>query len=136
LSAIGEWKSEPKDKDELEGVVEWEPIDGANSTLKDSEESKDDPICKPLSVVGLADAKKGLKRVVSRNHKPSNVGKKLAPNIEKDEEEVGCNNTKENIDLRNVGLLLEVVKDRILGKLLINLGDVALSFVLERRHGR
>jgi len=31
---LGEWKSEPEDKDELEGIVEWEPIDCVDGTLK------------------------------------------------------------------------------------------------------
>jgi len=134
LGAVGEWKSEPEDKDELESVVEWEPIDGVDGTFKDSKESKDNPVCEPLSIVSLVNAEQGFQRVISRNHKSSNIGKELASNVEEDEEEVGCDNTEEDVDLGNIGLLLEVVEDRILGKFLINLGDVALSFVLERRH--
>jgi hypothetical protein len=73
-SLLGEWKSEPEDKDELESVVEWEPIDGVDGTFKDSKESKDNPVlkcqissrffvlwsrfahCKPLSIVGFVHA--------------------------------------------------------------------------------
>lgn len=40
-------KSEPKDEDELECIVEWEPVDGANKALKDGEESEDNPVLQP-----------------------------------------------------------------------------------------
>lgn len=38
------WECQPEDKDELEGVVEWEPVDSADSALKDSQEGKDYPV--------------------------------------------------------------------------------------------
>jgi len=56
FGATGDWECEPKSKNELEGVVEWEPVNGVNSTLKHSQESENDPICEPLSVIGLANA--------------------------------------------------------------------------------
>lgn len=40
----GDWESEPQYKDELESVVEREPVNGADETLKDSEESENDPV--------------------------------------------------------------------------------------------
>lgn len=40
----GHWESEPEDEDELECIVEWEPVDCADSTLEDSEESENDPV--------------------------------------------------------------------------------------------
>jgi len=64
------WESEPEHKDELESIVEWEPVDSVDKTLKDSEESEDDPVlkaksaqalrhdgetyCEPLCIVALA----------------------------------------------------------------------------------
>ena len=37
-------KSHPEDKDELEGVVEGEPVDGVDSRLNHSEEGVDHPV--------------------------------------------------------------------------------------------
>jgi len=134
LSATGHWESKPEDEDELECIVKWEPVDGADSTLKDSEESENDPVSEPLGIIRFVDAEQGLERIVSGNDETSNICKELTTDVEEDEGEVSCDQTEEGIDLRNRCLLLEVVQSWILGKLLINLGDVALSFVLERRH--
>lgn len=38
------WESEPENEDELECVVEWEPVDGADQALKDCQESKNNPV--------------------------------------------------------------------------------------------
>lgn len=43
------WKSQPEDKDKLEGVVEWEPVDRTDGALKDRQESKDDPVLESRS---------------------------------------------------------------------------------------
>jgi hypothetical protein len=40
----GDWECQPENKDELEGVVEWEPVDGADGALEDSQEGKDYPV--------------------------------------------------------------------------------------------
>jgi hypothetical protein len=37
-------KSHPEDKDELEGVVEWEPVNGVDRRLDDCEKAKGDPV--------------------------------------------------------------------------------------------
>ena len=37
-------KSHPKDEDELEGVVEWEPVDGIDGGLNDSQEGVGHPV--------------------------------------------------------------------------------------------
>ncbi len=70
------WESEPEHKDELECVVEWEPVDSVDKTLKDSEESEDDPVlkarsaqalrhgretyCEPLCIVALANTEQSF----------------------------------------------------------------------------
>jgi hypothetical protein len=38
------WERKPEDKDELECVVEWEPVHGVDGALKDGQEREDDPI--------------------------------------------------------------------------------------------
>jgi len=45
-------KSHPEDEDELEGIVEWEPVNGVDSALEEGQESIDDPVRKPLGIIG------------------------------------------------------------------------------------
>jgi len=127
-------KSKPKDEDELECVVEWEPVDSIDGTLKDSEESKHNPVCKPLSVVGFAHAEESLERIVTRDNESSKIGQQLSSDIEEDEEEVDSDKPEEAIDLGKSGLLLKVIQDLILGKLLINCSNVVLGLILKTRH--
>jgi len=134
LGATSLRKSKPEDDNELECVVKWEPVNCVHSRFKNSKESEDDPVCEPLSVIGLADAEESIKGIITRNHKSSKVGQKLSTNVEEDEEEVECDQAEKSVDLRQSGLLLEVVQRIILRKLLINLSNVALSLVLETRH--
>lgn len=37
-------KGHPEDKDELEDVVEWEPVDSVDGRLNDGQEGVDDPV--------------------------------------------------------------------------------------------
>lgn len=114
---LGHWKREPQKENKLEGVVEWEPVNGIDQALKHSQESIDNPVCQPLSIIGLVDAEEGLEGVVAWDDESSNVGEELTANVEKDQEEVGGSETEEGIDLGDGGLLLQVVQDGILGKL-------------------
>lgn len=41
-------KSHPQNEDELEGVVEGEPVNRADSALEHCEEGENDPVCQPL----------------------------------------------------------------------------------------
>lgn len=45
LGTTGLRKSHPQDEDELEGVVEGEPVDSVDSTLEDGQECVDNPVC-------------------------------------------------------------------------------------------
>ena len=93
--APSDWEREPEDENELERIVEGEPVYGADSTLKDGQESIDHPIlqkslaavccewnrevyCEPLSIIGLAHAEQSLERVIPRNHEPGEVHEQLA----------------------------------------------------------
>lgn len=136
MGTAGDWECEPQNKDELEGVVEREPVDNGEHALKHSQEGKDNPVREPLSVVPFSSAEQSIQRVVPWKNKSRKVGKKLTSDVEEDEKEVECNNTQESVDLGNVALLLEVVQGWVLGEFLINLGDGALNFVLERHFGR
>lgn len=107
-------KGHPKDEDKLEGVVEGKPVDSRNQALDDGEEGKDDPVGQPLGVIGLGSREQGLEGVVGGDDETGSVDKKLASNVEEDEEEVQGTKTEDHVDLRNRGLLLEVLKCWIL----------------------
>jgi len=40
----GDWEREPEDEDKFEGVVEGEPVYGADGALKDGQESVNHPV--------------------------------------------------------------------------------------------
>jgi len=134
LGAICHGKSHPENEDEFEDVVEREPVDSIDCTLNDCEESIHDPVGEPLGIVHLARAEKCIQRVVSWDDEACEIHKELSTNIEENQEEVETDKAEEDIDLWNICLLLEIVEGRILGEFLVNLGDLVLSSVLERRH--
>lgn len=41
-------KSHPQGQDELEGVVEWEPVNGVDGALENGQEAESDPVGQPL----------------------------------------------------------------------------------------
>jgi len=132
LSTTSLRKCHPEDQDELEGVVEGEPVDSVHCTLENSEESVDDPVRQPLCIVCLPGGEQCFQRVVAWQNEAGNVDEELSGNVEEDEEEVESTKTKDNIDLGNAGLLLKVVESRIPGELLIELRDLVLSAILQR----
>jgi len=132
LGSIGHGEGHPQDQDELEHIVEGEPVDGIDDTLKNREEGVDNPVCQPLGVINLGGTEQCLQRVVSRNHESSKVDEEFAADVKEDKEEVETDQAEEGIDLGDAGLFLEVVEDRVLGELLIDLRDLVLGFILER----
>lgn len=67
----------------------------------------------PLRIVSLAGAEQGLQTVIRRQSEACSVDEKFASNVEKDQEEVECTETKDDINFRHAGLLLEVVEGRV-----------------------
>jgi len=134
LSAVGLGESHPEDKGELEDVVEGEPVSGADGALNGGQESKDDPVSQPLGVIGGGSGEQGLEGVVTGEDETGKVDEELASDVEEDQEEVNTDQTQDDIDLGDRGLTLKVVQDRVLGQLLVELGNSVLSTVLERSH--
>ena len=66
-----------------------------------------------LGVICLLNAEKSFQRVVTRNNETSSVDQKFASKIEKNQEEVECAQSENDIDFGNGRLLLEVVQDWI-----------------------
>ena len=53
----------------------------------------------PLSIIGRARAKQGLKREVTWNEEAGEVDQKLSTDVEEDEEEVEAGEPKDEVDL-------------------------------------
>jgi len=71
-----------------------------------------------LGVIRSARSEEGLERVVTGKEETSEVDKELASDVEENKEEVNTDKTQDNVDLRDVGLTLQVVQNGVLGKLL------------------
>jgi len=69
LGAIGHWKSHPQDEDELEDIVEWEPVDCVDQAFKDIQEGVNNPVCQPLSVVDLVRTEQSVQGIVAGKDK-------------------------------------------------------------------
>lgn len=70
-----------------------------------------------LCIINLARTEKRIEGIVSGKEKTGKVDEKSAGNVEEDEEEVQAQESEDNVDLRNGGLLLEVVEGWILREL-------------------
>jgi hypothetical protein len=137
---LGLGESHPHDEDELEGVVEWEPVSGVDHGLDDGGEGVDDPVLpishqhpthsllsvvsmgigtygEPLRIIRLAGREDGLHGPVGREHEASGVDEELAGDVEEDEEEVEGAETEHDVDLGDGGLRFEVVERWVLGEL-------------------
>lgn len=138
---------EPEEEDELEDVVEGEPVDNLDEALKHGEEGENDPILKnelaatrdqcatgsiqessasrvkeatysqPLSVILLVGSEESGQGVVAGNDETSKVGQELAAQVEDDEEKVESANADGGVGLGDARRLLEVVKGGVLGEL-------------------
>ena len=73
--------------------------------------------CTDLSIIDLTGGEQRIKRVVSRNQEPREINEELAGDVKEDQEEIDSNKAEEGIDLRDRGLLFQIVQGRVLGKL-------------------
>lgn len=70
-----------------------------------------------LSIICLARGEQGIERVVARNQETGKVDEELASNVEENQEGVDSDQAEDDIDLRNGGLALQIVEDRVLREL-------------------
>jgi len=108
LSTAELWEGEPEDTSELEEVVEWKPVGGVQGGFKNTEEREANPVGQPLGVIGLLGCEESLERVVGRNDETREIDKELTSQVKEDQEEVQEADTANDVDLWNIGLLLEV----------------------------
>jgi hypothetical protein len=80
----------------------------------------------PLGVIALGGGEEGLERVVGGDDEAGGVDQELSSNVEEDKEEVEGAEAENNVDFGNVGLLLKLLQLRVLGQLLVELGQVEL----------
>jgi len=83
-SAVGLGESHPEDQDELEDVVEGEPVGGVDGALNDGQESKDNPVSQPLGVIRGTRREEGLERVVTGEEETSEVDEEFASDVEEE----------------------------------------------------
>jgi len=88
LGTAGLRKSHPENENELEGVVEWEPIDGVDSALKDSQEGIDNPVSQPLSIIARFCGEQSLERIVGGNRETNGIDEEVGGDVEEDQEKV------------------------------------------------
>lgn len=81
----------------------------------------------PLGVIALAGGEEGLEGVVGGDDEAGGVDEELSSNVEEDKEEVEGAEAEDNVNLGNVGLLLKLLQLRVLGQLLVELGQVELG---------
>ena len=82
----------------------------------------------PLGVIALAGGEEGLEGVVGGDDEAGGVDEELSSNVEEDQEEVEGTEAKDDVDLGHIGLLLELLQLRVLGQLLVELGQVELGY--------
>jgi hypothetical protein len=85
----------------------------------------------PLGVIGLASAEEGLEGVVGRDDEAGGVDEELSSDVEEDQEEVQGTKAEDDVDLGHIGLLLKLLQLRVLGQLLVELGQVELGYMTE-----
>jgi hypothetical protein len=83
----------------------------------------------PLGVITLLRSEESLEGVVGRDDEAGGVDKELSSNVEEDKEEVEGAEAENDVDLGDVGLLLKLLQLRVLGQLLVELGQVELRCV-------
>ena len=84
ICLLGLRQSHVHDEDELESVVEWEPIGGIDDRFDDGQEGVDDPVGKPLSVIGFPHGEDCLHRPVGWEREAGGVDEELAGDVEED----------------------------------------------------
>jgi hypothetical protein len=85
----------------------------------------------PLGVIALAGGEESLEGVVGGDDEAGGVDEELSSNVEEDQEEVQGTEAEDDVDLGHIGLLLKLLQLRVLGQLLVELGQVELGCMTE-----
>jgi len=134
LSTTGLGKGHPENEDELESVVEREPVNGVHSALENCQEGVDNPISQPLGIIARLRSEQSLEGVVGWDGEADGLDEEVGGDVEEDQEEVQGSEAEDDVDLWHIGLLFEVVEGRVFGELTVQLVDVVLRTILEGRH--
>jgi hypothetical protein len=112
-------KLEPENEKALECKVPGHVIqyNRESNALKEVEETKYNPVSQPLNVVSVAGALKSLEGKVGGETEPNEVGDGCGEGVEKVKEKEKRGATEDNVGFWDLGALLEVDEDGILGEL-------------------
>jgi hypothetical protein len=114
------WELEPKNCDRLDCEVPRDVVqnNAESKRFQKVEESKDDPICEPLDVIMGTGAFNSLEGQVGGDTPTHKVGYRSSKGVERVKEDKKQQSTNNGVRLGNLGALLEIVQDWILGKLM------------------
>ncbi len=112
---------EPEDEDALEGEVPGEVVedDAEGEGLEEVEEAEDDPVSKPLDVVGVTRRLEGLDGEEGGERPADEVGHGLREGVDAVEDGEEDDGAEEGVALGHLRALLEGVQDGVLGELAV-----------------
>jgi len=128
---------QPDKEDSLEGEVPGEIVEdeAKREALQESEEAVNSPVRQPLSIILVLGCLEGLERQVGGERPADKVGNRDGERVDEDKEGKDGHGSDNGIRLGDLGLLLKGVERRVLGELLIELGDVEVGAFLGLNNG-
>jgi hypothetical protein len=123
---------EPENEEGLEGIVEWKVIENwsQGDGFEEVEETEDDPVCEPLDIIFVTRAFDSLEGEISGKSPANEVGNWRSECVDEDEKGENEDASKDKEGLGDLGAGFEIVKDRVLVQLLVELRVVVLSLAL------
>jgi len=136
--APGGGELEPEDERGLDGEVVRDVVeDGAEGqALDEGEEPEDSPVGEPLGVVILSGGLDGAVGEVGGEGPSDEVGDGEREGVDEDGGEEEGGGDERAVRLGDLGLGLELVEDRVLAQLLVELGDVLSEALVRLLDGR
>ena len=112
---------EPENEERLEGKVPWEVIeeDAESQRLDKVEETKDDPVSQPLSIILMPGGLEGLERQVGGKSPTEEIGNWCSERVEGVEEEEESDGADDEVSLGDLSALLERLQSGIVVELSI-----------------
>ncbi len=113
------WELEPKNGDRLDCEVPRDVIqnNAESKRFQEIEKSKDDPICEPLDVIMSARTFNSPEGQVGGDTPTHKVGYRSSKGVERVKKDKKQQSANDAVRLGNLSALLEIVQDRVLGKL-------------------
>jgi len=128
---------EPEGEDSLEGEVPREVVedDTESEALDEVEATEYDPVCEPLDIILRLGRFESLEGKVSRETPADEIRNGCGERVEEMEEGDQKEQANDGVGLGHLSALFEVVKDWVLGELLVKLVDVVVGGVRRLNKG-